>query len=398
MKFGIVIHARTPHVAADAREAEERGFDSIWCPELPNGQGDVFSCMAVAATATSRIGIGSLVAAASMRTPLATANAAATINALAPGRTFLGIGNGSVSRSFFGQPSISISAFREHLEIVCAMLREGEAEVPGRHGRSTARFVFREEQYLRLEPRIPVYPTAYGPRGLELVGKFGDGICAAGPADVETVATLYRTAVATRGSSENFPFVYCAPVCVLRDGETLRSPRVIDRAGQMVSILINLCLAGAISEQTLLPGLRPAYEKAAKRVAGFSPAERTLALFQAPYTLAPHERELVTPEAIEAVAAVGDRSEVLARLKALEEVGVTEFLMDTSVRFVPRGHARDQRGNPRPALDQRMTDARPTIDVHRLPRDESPVIREQKQWTAATSSGVPVRFIGMPAR
>ena len=336
MKLGIVIHARTPHVAAHAREAEERGFDSVWIPELPNGQGDVFSCMAVAATVTQRIGIGSLVAATTTRTPLAPANAAATINALAPGRTYLGVGSGGVTRSFFGQPSsIPFAQFRVYLETVCRMLRNGEAEVPAGDGSSIARFVFREEQYLRLEPRIPIYPTAFGPRGLALAGELGDGLCLSGPPFPEAASRAYALATASRASAESFPFVYSGPICCLRGDETLRSPRVIDRVGQYVMIMVNLCAAGVVSEDMLPPAVRSVYERVAKRVGSLSPAERTLDLWRSPYTLAAYERELITPEAIEAVAVVGDRSEVLARLKALAEVGVTEFVFDTSVEFVP---------------------------------------------------------------
>ena len=54
-------------------------------------------------------------------------------------------------------------------------------------------------------------------------------------------------------------------------------------------------------------------------------------LWSTPYTLAPDERELVTPESIRAVAIVGDRTDVLGHIKELEKIGVTELLMDINV-------------------------------------------------------------------
>ncbi len=332
MKIGITIHSLTPHVAALAKEAEESGYSSVWCAEMPTAQGDVFACMAVAATVTERIGIGSLVTTAATRTPLATANGALTINALAPGRTYIGFGNGTFARNLAGQPFLPFSTFRAHLQTLCQLVREGEADVEAGEGKtSRARFVYRDENYLRLEPRVPIYPVSNGPRGLRLAGELGDGLAGASIPDIDYVASLYRTAVEARGSAENFPFVYDTPVCLLRDDETLESPRVVEHTGQFVAMMIKLSAAGVYPQSALPAALRPQAEKYVKRLATLSAQERHMKLWSTPYTLAPDERELVTPEAIRAVAIVGDRTDVIGHIKELEKVGVTELLMDINV-------------------------------------------------------------------
>jgi alkanesulfonate monooxygenase SsuD/methylene tetrahydromethanopterin reductase-like flavin-dependent oxidoreductase (luciferase family) len=95
MEFGIFLTPDARVVAEEARLAEELGFSHVWLPDDPMlGGGDLFACMALAAAATRTVMLGSGIAAAPNRSAPVTANAIATINALAPGRVVLGFGSG----------------------------------------------------------------------------------------------------------------------------------------------------------------------------------------------------------------------------------------------------------------------------------------------------------------
>ena len=76
------------------RYAEELGFDRAWVPDSQMIWSDCYALMALAATNTKRIEIGTGVAIAGTRIAPVTAHSIATINQSAPGRIFLGIGTG----------------------------------------------------------------------------------------------------------------------------------------------------------------------------------------------------------------------------------------------------------------------------------------------------------------
>ena len=73
---------------------EELGYDSAWAPDSQMIWSDCYATLALAAHHTSRIRLGTGVSIAGTRAAPVTAHSIATINKLAPGRTFLGIGTG----------------------------------------------------------------------------------------------------------------------------------------------------------------------------------------------------------------------------------------------------------------------------------------------------------------
>lgn len=117
MRFGITMFAtdQSMDVVELAREAEARGFDSLYLPEHthipverrtppPTGDAelaqeykrtlDPFVALAAAATATERIRLGTGIALPAQREPIVTAKAVATLDHLSGGRFVFGIGFG----------------------------------------------------------------------------------------------------------------------------------------------------------------------------------------------------------------------------------------------------------------------------------------------------------------
>jgi len=81
-----------PAAAADvAAKAEAAGFEAVWTAEMFH---DPFLPLAAAAPATSRIGLGTSIALAFVRSPWVTALAALDLDAASGGRFTLGLGTG----------------------------------------------------------------------------------------------------------------------------------------------------------------------------------------------------------------------------------------------------------------------------------------------------------------
>src|SRR3990170_3059887 len=83
--------ARAEEIALLAREAEDAGFEALWAAEMSHKP---FLPLAAAATATSRIQLGTSIALAFVRSPWVTALSALDMDVLSGGRFILGLGTG----------------------------------------------------------------------------------------------------------------------------------------------------------------------------------------------------------------------------------------------------------------------------------------------------------------
>src|SRR3989338_7430661 len=93
-RLGIVLSAFTPLPAAGllavAREAEARGYHTAWVGEVAGY--DALTVMALLATHTERLHVGSAVVPVQTRTPVLLGMSAASLNHFAPDRVVLGLG------------------------------------------------------------------------------------------------------------------------------------------------------------------------------------------------------------------------------------------------------------------------------------------------------------------
>ena len=91
MQFGVCVATKIDDWQL-IQYAEERGYDRAWVPDSQMIWSDCYATLALAAQHTSRIQIGTGVAIPGTRIAPVTAHSIASINRLAPGRVFLGIG------------------------------------------------------------------------------------------------------------------------------------------------------------------------------------------------------------------------------------------------------------------------------------------------------------------
>lgn len=138
MRFGLQLRADDPAaIGADARRAEELGFDVVLVADHVGSDWSPLQSLAAAARATERIGIGTFVLNAALHHPLMIAREVATLDRLSGGRVELGLGAGHTPSEFdaMGVPFLPAARRKERLaefvEIVRVLL---DGETVDHHG------------------------------------------------------------------------------------------------------------------------------------------------------------------------------------------------------------------------------------------------------------------------
>src|SRR6476660_5325060 len=117
MKFGVTVVPRITDWQLFV-DLETMGYDCAWAADSQMLYSDAYAVLALAAANTSRIRLGTGVAVAPTRLAPVTAHSIASINKLAPGRTFLGIGTGHTAMRLMGMAPMRVREFREYLRVV----------------------------------------------------------------------------------------------------------------------------------------------------------------------------------------------------------------------------------------------------------------------------------------
>src|SRR6201996_974915 len=164
---------------AAVKEAEALGYDSVWTAEAYGS--DAATILAWLAGQTERVKLGSAIFQMPGRSAAMTAMTAATIDQLSDGRMLLGIGSSGpqVAEGWHGQRfAHQLQRTREYVEVVRRALSrerltyEGETlQLPLPDGPGKPLKLMIEP----VQPRIPIYLAAIGPRNTALAGEVADG-------------------------------------------------------------------------------------------------------------------------------------------------------------------------------------------------------------------------------
>jgi len=166
---------------ADACLAESVGFSLVGVADSQSVFRELYATMALCAQATRRVLIGPSVTNPVTRHPAVAASGIATVDEIAPGRTFFGIGSGDSAILNLAERPATLADMRAYIAAVRALHTRRETEWRGR----TARLTW--------APRaVPIYLSAEGPRTLELAGEIADGVIV----NVGLEPSLVRDAVA----------------------------------------------------------------------------------------------------------------------------------------------------------------------------------------------------------
>jgi alkanesulfonate monooxygenase SsuD/methylene tetrahydromethanopterin reductase-like flavin-dependent oxidoreductase (luciferase family) len=320
------------------RYGEELGYDRCWIPDSQMIWSDCYATLALAAANTKRIKLGTGVAIAGTRIAPVTAHSIASINQLAPGRVFLGIGTGHTAMRVMGQNPMPINEFREYLRVVRNLLA-GEAVEYSYRGRTREiQFLHRDRHFINLDQPIPIYVAANGPRACRVAGEFGDGWVTAGGINARVGGKLRQIEEGARAAGRTLPASFHTTAltssCVLRPGEAVTSERVINETGAQVASALHFVYetwktrGGA--DDAIPPFFRNVWDDYIKRVNSYSLPEnaRFRQIHEGHGTfLQPGERRFVTPEGIRGTCLVGTPEEIIAQIRAMEQAGIKEVLV-----------------------------------------------------------------------
>ena len=154
-----------------SKRSKQLGFDNLWLTDSSLHTRDCYSYLTLAATVSTRLGLGSAVTNPVSRHPGITAAALATVDEVSGGRAILGIGAGDRPLRALGLRTSSVATLEAAVGAIRGLWRGDELTS------EAASFRFRDA-HLRFQPRpdIPIFVSASGPRTLELAGRVADGV------------------------------------------------------------------------------------------------------------------------------------------------------------------------------------------------------------------------------
>lgn len=284
--------ARKPEgMIRDIEWAEAAGMDTAWIPQIPSDF-DALLTVALLATKTTKIELGTAVVPLQAQHPIALARQALSAHAIAGGRLALGVGPSHhwIVSDMLGLPYEKPAAYtRDYLEVLQAAFRG-----PGPVDVENDTFTVHNPLELGPVAPLPVLVAALGPLMLRIAGERADG----------TVLWM---------ADERAIGDHIAPrITKAADNAGRPAPRII------AGIPVTLCAPSQVD----------AARERANRILGeaeFSPN---------------YQRLLDQGEAKDVgdICAAGDEEAILARFRSFADAGVT----DLSVRLLPIGDNRDE--------------------------------------------------------
>ncbi len=338
MRFGAMV---VPNVS-DWRlfkELEEMGYDAAWAPDSQMIYSDCYAVLALAAANTSRIRLGTGVAIAPTRLAPVTAHSIASINQLAPGRTFLALGTGHTAMRVMGMNPMKAGRFREYLRVVRALLHGEEVEFTLDGETRDIRFLHQSQGFVNVEQPVEIHVAADGPLALKSVGAYGDGrVCSHNQSKGHLLQSLERiregAAAVGRSLPEPFQTTALTYACVLKPGESITSDRVIDEIGSMALATLHYWwelyrMNGDTS--TVARSCQDLWEEylafTERMETPLAKRYQQIHLGHCAWTV-PEERRFVTENLIRATGGlVGTPDEIIAMIREREAMGLKEIAL-----------------------------------------------------------------------
>ena len=282
--------------------AESLGYERAWLYDSPALYPDVWVQLARAAERTSTIGLGPGVLIPTLRHPMTTAAAIATLVELAGvERVAIAVGTGFTGRYTLGQRPLPWARVAEYVTALRGLLRGETVVWEGGKMR-----MMHPADYGAPRPiAVPILLGAAGPKGIATAREVGDGVFIAGAPCVPGFAWEARLFFGT----------------VLDEGETDASPRVIDAAGHATAVLYHF-----IAENNLPLDMVPRGEEWVARYSDVPADERHLAIHDLHLIgVNERDRDFVVPELIRATGSVYSSAELREQLAGFEAEGATEI-------------------------------------------------------------------------
>jgi F420-dependent oxidoreductase-like protein len=219
-RIGVAVVAPDSKAALTTIEnLEQRGIPAVWMTSGSAGGGDSLSVLAVAASRTQHIMLGTAITQTFPRHPVAVAQQALVLAQLASGRFRLGLGTSGragMEQTFGVDFRAPLAHLREYIRIEKALLQQGSVDFSGRY--------YQAHTSIPSPVDVPVMVAALGARAYELWGAEAYGaiswVCPG--AYLRDVALPAMRRGAERAGRPVPPLVAQVPVCVHDNPEEAR--------------------------------------------------------------------------------------------------------------------------------------------------------------------------------
>jgi alkanesulfonate monooxygenase SsuD/methylene tetrahydromethanopterin reductase-like flavin-dependent oxidoreductase (luciferase family) len=340
MKFGFTVMADIDEIGFFSH-AEALGYSSVWVTDSQMLFSDCYAVLALAARQTSRLRIGPGTAICGTRIAPVQVAAMATLNRIAPGRVFLGIGTGHTAMRSMGQRPMKIAEFAEYLRVLSALLRGEVVDYTFNGNTRPVSMLMHEWKYMNLEPRIPLYVSGFGPRAMGLAGEYGDGMVFAIPPRgvpvAEALAHARQDAAPINRELSEFHSAALTSVAVLQPGEAADSDRIKEALGPNVMASVGYFYDDVRKGRIGVPAfLERIWEPYCALVEQTPSEHRHFRTHEFHYTkLHPGEAELIDAQLIRDTCLVGTPEDLIDRIRQLEGDGLQEltFATGTSAKW-----------------------------------------------------------------
>ncbi len=331
MDFGIVT-AKVDEIGYIAH-AENLGYSHCWVTDSLMIRSNCWAVLALAAQATRRMRLGTGVNVPGLRLAPASVNGMATINRLAPGRCFIGLGTGHTGMRMLGQKPMKLAPFREYVQVVKALLTAGESDYTLNGETHRIRFQMREHRFIDLDHRIPLYIAGFGPKAQALAGELGDGLVSGLPRGgtvPEMLANVRRGAAkAGRTLPADFHTAAMVTLAMQEPHEAPDSDRLIAECGAAVITGLHYLVARHLETGEDPPEYaRPVWVRYMKWL-NAAPAElRHQRLHGSHYSFVdPEEAKFITPDLIKATCLTGVPEEIVEQVRRLQKEGLSQIML-----------------------------------------------------------------------
>lgn len=338
MDLGVCIAAKIDDIDHGVL-AEELGFCDLWVADSQMLWSDCYATMALLADRTERIRIGTGVAVAGTRPAAVTAAAHATINQIAPGRVFCGVGTGNTAMRIMGRRPLTIAGFDRYLTELRRLLDGLPAAADPVAGSSTPpveiRHLMPDHGFVAFSPRMPMYVSAFGPRAMGLAIRHGDGLVTSVPPHPSAIRRMWerlQQAAETEGRQvdpESFPTATLTTICILRPGETTSSERVREMTGAFAMAAMHYQYEQW--REARYPEQRapfPLWDEYVAMLDKVDPSVLHQRIHQGHNCwVIPEEERFVTPELIERTCIVGTPHAIATQIAELERAGLGQIML-----------------------------------------------------------------------
>lgn len=213
MELWITGVASARGAARAAQEVEAAGWDGMLVVDSQNLSGDPYVSLALAATVTTRIGLGTGVTNSVTRHAAATATAITSVNRISNGRAVLGIGRGDSALAHLGRAPARLAQFERYLRQLQLYLAGDsvgfdDIDIPADvapplsalhlHDAPPASRIGWIAEGLKSSQKVPVEVAASGPKVIAMAALHAERIMFTLGADIERLAWGIALAKKTR--------------------------------------------------------------------------------------------------------------------------------------------------------------------------------------------------------